>query len=195
MKLIWGLMSLTILLTLAVQAEPLTQKPIYKVEVKELLINPYDLQCKASITSIINIHNRGNLDATVSVELVNSKLKVAEISPSIRIQAGRQQGIVVPFKIAKDVRGAYEFEIRLYTEEGIKRLFQTVHFQGCDKPKITSLIRDSKPLQQTQQEEEEKQSPPLPFHFLIGIGLLGVLALLSALFIIHSSLQKTQPET
>ena len=172
--------------TAAVVEAQVSHKEIYKVEVREFYISPFDLQCKTDVVSIVNVYNKGNIDATIYAEVANDELGISEFSPSIKIQAGRKQGVAVPFILEEAVEGTYHFDIRLYTEEGIQHLLHTVRFEGCEKERITLLVPNApKVIEKPPMKDEEIETKiTLPTHFLIGLGLLGLLGVLAGLYII-----------
>ena len=176
-------------LTTSVHAFTAAEKPVHKIEVRELIISPLDRACKSSITATVNVHNRGNMPEAVFVELVNKELGVSAFSPNVVIAEGRSQGIGIPFQIEETTKGSYEFEVRLYTNQDIKRLLQTVHFEGCPKAKVTSLI---KPAQQNIHSngyitnEINEESAPLSTRTWFTIGMIFVLVLLAITFIIKA---------
>jgi hypothetical protein len=185
MKFVLGILfSLLFLGSVFVVEAQVSTKKIYAVEVREFYIPPLDLQCQTTVNAIVQVYNRGNVDATVYAEVANDVLGITEFSPSLRIQSGRRLGITVPFALEEEVQGAYNFDIRLYTEEGIQHLIQTVHFQGCPKETLTSLITSPPPTVPSSVEaDEEEVVALLPVPIMLALGLLGLLAFLSVLFI------------
>ncbi|MEK6903755.1 MAG: hypothetical protein AABW64_03865 [Nanoarchaeota archaeon] len=197
LHIICSWLALVVLLSApALLAQSFPEKQVYNVEVIAVSISSVDLTCASDVTALVTVKNTGTLDAIVSAAIVRDDLEVDSFSPSIRVFAGEQQTIPLPFSLEKTTQGAYTFDVRLYTERGIREYLQSFSFAGCKKPQLTSLILSSSeqldPSLFTQPSSvlAVEQQPRFSLHLLITLLLLGVLASLSLIFLVCTFLRE-----
>lgn len=175
-------------------AQSFPEKQVYKVEIAAVSIPAVELTCSSDITALVTIQNTGTLDALVSADIMQDELHVTSISPSIRIFAGEQQTIPLPFSIEKTTQGTYTFDLHLYTEQGIREYIQSFSFAGCKKQQITSLILSSPdtfdmPFMRSSQLQKEEEQPHLSIHATITLLLVSILSLLAGVFLLITYLE------
>lgn len=182
--------SLVVYMSLAA-ADPFSFTPVYRVDLVDVSVSPFDLTCQEKPTAFVTVHNTGSVDATVYAELMHDALGVHGISENILVPVGQQQTVLVPFTLEKETQGPYLFSLWLHTEKEITQSFHTFVFRGCKKDTITSLILQSNDLaeellryQQPAIEEEVSPAPALPLPLRLSVFLMGIIALLVVVFLV-----------